>query len=79
MRTRWRGWDLSPLRLAGRLSVEMDRTWTVYKVFTGISTHADQGAMTDPNHAAATGKMLFLNRRSQLRHGACCRGVRRRC
>ncbi|HWK64232.1 MAG TPA: hypothetical protein VNS34_04790 [Rhizobiaceae bacterium] len=47
--------------------VEMDRSWTVYHVFTGVPADLGSGAMTGLNREDATDKMMSLNRRSDLR------------
>lgn len=47
--------------------VEMDRSWTVYHVFTGVPADAGCGAMTGLSRADATDRMMSLNRRSDLR------------
>ncbi|MDW6026653.1 hypothetical protein SAZ10_33325 [Mesorhizobium sp. BAC0120] len=46
--------------------VEMDRSWTVYNVFTGISAEAGLGAMSSLSRADATDKMALLNRRPHV-------------
>ena len=49
--------------------VEADRSWTVYHVFTGVPADAACGAMTGLSRAAATDRMLSLNRRGAPGHG----------
>jgi len=44
--------------------VEVDRSWTVYHVFTGVPARIDGAAMTDLSRSAATDTMLSLNVRS---------------
>jgi hypothetical protein len=44
--------------------IEMDRSWTVYHVFTGVPADIGQGLMTGLSRADATDKMMSLNRRS---------------
>lgn len=41
--------------------VEIDRSWTVYHVFSGIPAHVDGAAMIGLTRAAATQCMLALN------------------
>jgi len=41
--------------------VEVDRSWTVYHVFTGVPARIDGAAMTDLSRSAATDGMLSLN------------------
>ena len=41
--------------------VEVDRSWTIYHVFTGVPARVDGMAMTDLSRAAATDGMLSLN------------------
>jgi len=41
--------------------VEVDRSWTVYHVFSGIPAHVEGAAMTGLTRAAATQSMLALN------------------
>ena len=53
-------------KLYGR-RVEVDRSWTVYHVFTGIPADAGCGATTGLSRAAATDRMMFLNRRTDFR------------
>ena len=55
--------------------VEVDRSWTIYHVFTGVPARVDGMAMTDLSQAAATDGMLSLNlcnveRRKQRGDGA---------
>ena len=47
--------------------VEMDRSWTIYHVFTGIPARVDGSALTDLSRAAATDGMLSLNLRNVKR------------
>lgn len=47
--------------------VEMDRSWTVYHVFTGIPANASCGTMTGLSQAEATNRMMSLNRHSDAR------------
>jgi hypothetical protein len=44
--------------------VEVDRSWTVYHVFTGVPARVDGTAMTDLSRSAATDCMLSLNLRN---------------
>jgi|SRR5208337_5621650 len=44
--------------------VEMDRSWTIYHVFTGVPARVDGSAMTDLSRSAATDGMLSLNLRN---------------
>jgi hypothetical protein len=41
--------------------VEMDRSWTIYHVFTGVPARVDGSALTDLSRSAATDGMLSLN------------------
>src|ERR1700735_521624 len=47
--------------------VEMDRSWTIYHVFTGVPARVDGSALTDLSRSAATNGMLSLNRRNVKR------------
>src|SRR6185437_10380470 len=47
--------------------VEMDRSWTIYHVFTGVPARVDGSALTDLSRSAATDGMLSLNRRNVKR------------
>ena len=47
--------------------VELDRSWTVYHVFTGVPARVDGSALTDLSRSAATDGMLSLNRRNVKR------------
>ena len=47
--------------------VEMDRSWTIYHVFTGVPARVDGSAMTDLSRSAATDGMLSLNLRNVKR------------
>ena len=47
--------------------VEMDRSWTIYHVFTGIPARVDGSALTDLSRSAATDGMLSLNLRNVKR------------
>jgi hypothetical protein len=47
--------------------VEMDRSWTVYHVFTCTPAHIDGVAMTGLSRSDATDSMLSLNRVAVLR------------
>src|ERR1700678_2932218 len=47
--------------------VEMDRSWTIYHVFTGVLARVDGSALTDLSRAAATDGMLSLNLRNVKR------------
>ena len=47
--------------------VEMDRSWTIYHVFTGIPARVDGSALTDLSGSAATDGMLSLNLRNVKR------------
>lgn len=44
--------------------IEVDRSWTVYHVFTGIPVHVDGQAMTGMTRSDATSGMMSLNRRN---------------
>mgnify|MGYP006904089240 CR=1 FL=1 len=50
--------------------VELDRSWTVYHVFTGVPAGGGCGAMTGLSRAGAAEKMMSLNRHSHMRRGA---------
>lgn len=52
----------APDRQYGR-RVELDRTWTVYHVFTGNPAVVEDRAMVGLTRLAATNGMLSLNRR----------------
>ena len=41
--------------------VELDRSWTVYHVFTGLVANVGFGAMTGLSKVDATDKMMSLN------------------
>ncbi len=43
--------------------IEMDRSWTVYHVFTGVPVRADGHVMTGLSRSDATSGMLSLNLR----------------
>jgi len=47
--------------------VEMDRSWTIYHVFTGVPARVDGSALTDLSRSAATDGMLSLNLRNVKR------------
>ena len=47
--------------------VEVDRSWTVYHVFTGVPARIGGNTMTGLSRMAATDRMLSLNRRSEAR------------
>ena len=47
--------------------VEMDRSWTIYHVFTGIPARVDGSALTYLSRSAATDGMLSLNLRNVKR------------
>jgi hypothetical protein len=47
--------------------VEMDRSWTIYHVFTGVPARVDGSALTDLSRSAATDGMLSLNPRNVKR------------
>jgi len=47
--------------------VEMDRSWTIYHVFTGVPARVDGSALTDLSRSAATEGMLSLNLRNVKR------------
>ena len=47
--------------------VEVDRSWTVYHVFTGVPARIGGNTMTGLSRMAATDNMLSLNRRSEAR------------
>lgn len=42
--------------------MEVDRSWTVYHVFTGVPADADCGATTGLSRVDATDRMMSLNR-----------------
>lgn len=42
-------------------SVEADRSWMIYHVFTGVPANAEGQAMTGLSQADSSGGMLFLN------------------
>ena len=44
--------------------VEVDGSWTIYHVFTGVPARVDGTTMTDLSRAAATDGMLSLNIRN---------------
>jgi hypothetical protein len=44
--------------------VEMDSSWTIYHVFTGVPARVDGSALTHLSGSAATDGMLSLNRRN---------------
>jgi hypothetical protein len=44
--------------------VEMDSSWTIYHVFTGVPARVDGAALTNLSGSAATDGMLSLNRRN---------------
>jgi hypothetical protein len=50
--------------------VEMDSSWTIYHVFTGVPARVDGSAMTHLSGSAATDGMLSLNRRNVKRQRA---------
>jgi hypothetical protein len=52
-------WDLQ----YGR-RIELDRSWTVYHVFSGVPAHAEGQIMTGLSRSDATDGMLSLNRRN---------------
>lgn len=56
------GHDFSDLQYGRR--VELDHSWTVYHVFTGIPAYVDGAPMIGLTHAHATRRMLDLNRRN---------------
>jgi hypothetical protein len=56
--------------------VEMDRSWTIYHVFTGVPARVDGSALTDLSQSAATDGMLSLNLRNVKRQKE--RNTRRR-
>jgi hypothetical protein len=45
----------------------MDRSWTIYHVFTGVPVRVDGSALTDLSRSAATEGMLSLNLRNVKR------------
>jgi hypothetical protein len=45
----------------------MDRSWTIYHMFTGIPARVDGSALTDLSRLAATDSMLSLNVRNVRR------------
>lgn len=47
--------------------VEMDRSWTIYHVFTGVPARVDGLPLTNLSGSAATDGMLSLNRRNVKR------------
>jgi len=47
--------------------VEVDRSWTVYHVFSGIPAHVDGAFMIGLTRAVATQSMLALNLRNARR------------
>jgi hypothetical protein len=47
--------------------VEMDRSWKIYHVFTGVPARVDGSALTDLSRSAATDGMLSLNLRNVKR------------
>src|ERR1700678_1065842 len=47
--------------------VEMDRSWTIYHVFTGVPARVDGSALTDLSRSAGTDGMLSLNLRNVKR------------
>jgi hypothetical protein len=47
--------------------VELDRSWTVYHVFTGVPARVDGLTLTDLSRSAATDGMLSLNLSSAKR------------
>src|SRR5580692_11621977 len=47
--------------------VEMDRSWTIYHVFTGVPARVGGSALTDLSRSAATDGMLSLNLRNVKR------------
>jgi hypothetical protein len=56
--------------------VEIDRSWTIYHVFTGVPARVDGSALTDLSQSAATDGMLSLNLRNVKRQKE--RNTRRR-
>lgn len=46
--------------------VEMDGSWTIYHVFTGVAAVLDGRAMTGLRRAEATATMIHLNARNAL-------------
>jgi hypothetical protein len=50
--------------------VEMDSSWTIYHVFTGVPARVDGSALTHLSGSAATDGMLSLNRRNVKRQRA---------
>jgi hypothetical protein len=47
--------------------VEMDRSWTIYHVFTAVPVRVGGSALTDLSRSAATEGMLSLNLRNVKR------------
>jgi hypothetical protein len=47
--------------------VEMDRSWTIYHVFTGVPARVDGSALTGLSQSTATDGMLSLNLRNVKR------------
>lgn len=47
--------------------VEIDRSWTVYHVFTGVPADAGDGVMTGLSRGDATDRMMCLNRLNKQR------------
>lgn len=49
--------------------IELDRSWTVYHVFTGVPVGVGNNKLSGLSRVAATEKMLSLNRRSETGRG----------
>lgn len=49
--------------------VEVDRSWTVYHVFTGVPADAGCGATTGLSRVDATDRMMSLNQYAAPGHG----------
>ena len=47
--------------------VEMDRSWTIYHVFTGVPARVDGSALSGLSRSEATDGMLSLNLRNARR------------
>lgn len=56
----------SPDHIYGR-RIEVDRSWTVYHVYTGVPAHESGYPMTGLSRSEATGGMLSLNHRNAER------------
>lgn len=47
--------------------IEVDRSWTIYSVFTGVPANREGQEMIGLSHSVATNGMLSLNRRNDVR------------